>query len=145
MTRDALGAEPAGQQAGRAAGQGAPDQPGDHGRIVRIGHQPPAVRPGPDRNPAEGDLEGLAEAWLSAGRLRFWAGAPGSSEALERAAACARQSGNHHAEQESRTWLAATLWDLPIPVDVAVGRAQRMLKRPPATHGTRRRYSIRSR
>jgi len=77
---------------------------------------------------SEGDLEGLAEAWLSAGRLRFWAGAPGSSEALERAAACARQSGNHHAEQESRTWLAATLGDLPIPVDVAVGRAERMLE-----------------
>jgi len=77
---------------------------------------------------SEGDLEGLAEAWLSAGRLRFWAGAPGASEALERAAACARQGGNHHAEQESRTWLAATLWDLPIPVDVAAGRAERLLE-----------------
>jgi tetratricopeptide (TPR) repeat protein len=77
---------------------------------------------------SEGDLEGLAEAWLSAGRMRFWAGAPGASEALERAAACARQGGNHHAEQESRTWLAATLWDLPIPVDVAAGRAERMLE-----------------
>jgi tetratricopeptide (TPR) repeat protein len=75
-----------------------------------------------------GDLEGLAEAWLSAGRLRFWAGAPRSSQALERAAACARQGGNRHAEQESRTWLAATLWDLPIPVDVAVGRAERLLE-----------------
>ena len=77
---------------------------------------------------SEGDLQGLAEAWLSVGRLRFWAGAPGSSEALERAAACARQSGNHHAERESRTWLAATVWDLPIPADVAAGRAERLLE-----------------
>jgi predicted ATPase/DNA-binding SARP family transcriptional activator len=75
-----------------------------------------------------GDLEGVAEAWLSAGRLRFWAGAAGAADALERAAACARQGGNHHAEQESKTWLAAALWNLPIPVDVAVGRAERLLE-----------------
>jgi hypothetical protein len=93
---------------------------------------------------SEGDLEGLAEAWLSAGRLRFWAGAPGASEALERAAAYARQGGNHRAEQESRTWLAATLWDLPIPVDVAAD-PERLLEAACATHGTRRRYSSRSR
>ena len=52
MTRDARCAEPAGQQAGQVAGPAAPDQPGGHGRLCRTGHQPPAVRPGPDRNPA---------------------------------------------------------------------------------------------
>ena len=78
---------------------------------------------------SEGDLEGLAEAWLSAGKLRFFGGDTRAAEqALQRAAACARQSGNHRAEQEARTWLAATLWDLPIPFDVAVGRAERLLE-----------------
>jgi tetratricopeptide (TPR) repeat protein len=77
---------------------------------------------------AEGDLEGAAEVWLSAGRLRFWGGhAQAAEQALQRAAAAARRSGNHRAEQESRTWLAATLWDLPIPFDVVVGRTERLL------------------
>jgi tetratricopeptide (TPR) repeat protein len=76
----------------------------------------------------EGDLEGLAEAWLSAGRLRFWVGAAGASEVLERAAACARRSGNHYAERESGTLRVAVLQDLPIPVDVAVGRAEQLLE-----------------
>ena len=77
---------------------------------------------------SEHDLEGLAEAWLSAGKLQFWGGAALPSEALERAADCARQSGNHRAEQESRTWLAVTLRDLPIPADVAAGRAEQLLQ-----------------
>jgi len=78
---------------------------------------------------SEGDLEGVAEAWLSAGRLRFFGGeAQAAEQALQRAAAAARQSSSHRAEQESRTWLAATLWHLPIPVDVAVGRAERLLE-----------------
>ena len=35
---------------------------------------------------AEGDLEGLAEAWTITGRLRFWLGdSPAAEEALERA------------------------------------------------------------
>jgi tetratricopeptide (TPR) repeat protein len=66
---------------------------------------------------------------VSVGKMRFWAGDTLAAEqALQRAAACARQCGNHHAEQESRTWLVATLWDLPIPVDVVVGRAERLLE-----------------
>ncbi len=78
---------------------------------------------------SEGDLEGVAEAWLSAGRLRFVGGDTLAAEqVLQRAAACAQQSGNHRAEQEARTWLAATLWDLPIPFDVAVSRAERLLE-----------------
>jgi len=47
-----LCAEPAGQHAGRVAGHAAPDQLDDRGRMCRIGYQPPAVRLGPDRNPA---------------------------------------------------------------------------------------------
>ena len=77
---------------------------------------------------SEGDLEGLAEALVLAGKVRFWAGDTLASQALERAAACARRSGNHPAEQEGRAWLAATLWDLPIPADAAVGRAERLLE-----------------
>jgi predicted ATPase/DNA-binding SARP family transcriptional activator len=78
---------------------------------------------------ADGDLEGLAEAWLLAGKLRFWSEDPLAAEAtLERAAACARQSGNHRAEQESGTWLAASLQDLPIPLDVAAGRTEQLLE-----------------
>jgi predicted ATPase/DNA-binding SARP family transcriptional activator len=78
---------------------------------------------------SDGDLEGLAEAWLSVGKLR---GAGGDSlaaeQALHRAAACARRSANHRAEQESKTWLALLLWGLPIPVEVAVGRAEQLLE-----------------
>ena len=52
----------------------------------------------------------------------------GAEEALERAGAYARQSGNHRAELESRTWLVATFLELPIPADVAIGRAERLLE-----------------
>ena len=78
---------------------------------------------------SEDDLEGAAEAWLSAGKLHFFDGDTQAAEqALQRAAATARRSGNHHAEQESRAWLVANLEDLPIPVDVAVGRAEQQLE-----------------
>ncbi len=78
---------------------------------------------------SEGDLEGLAEAWLLAGKLRFWGGDTMAAEkALQRAAASARQSGNHRAERETGTWLVASLQDLPIPAEVAVGRAEQLLE-----------------
>ena len=78
---------------------------------------------------SEGDLEGLAEVLLSAGKLRYEAGETLASEqVLHRAVACARRSGNHYVERESRTWLVANLADLPIPADVAVGRAERLLE-----------------
>ena len=76
---------------------------------------------------SEGDLEGLAEALVSAGKIRFWSGDPLASETLEHAAACAQRSGNRRAEQEARSWLAATFQDLPIPADAAVDRAERLL------------------
>ena len=78
---------------------------------------------------SEEDLEGLAEALVSAGKLRYWGyDTARASQALERAAACARRSGNHRAEQEARTWLAATIRDLPIPAEVAVDRAEQLLE-----------------
>jgi predicted ATPase/DNA-binding SARP family transcriptional activator len=75
------------------------------------------------------DLEGAAEAWLSAGKLHFFDGDTQAAEqALQRAAASARRSGNRYAERESAAWLVANLEDLPIPVDVAVGRAEQQLE-----------------
>jgi predicted ATPase/DNA-binding SARP family transcriptional activator len=77
---------------------------------------------------SDGELGGLAEALVSAGKLRFIAGDALASQALERAATWARRSGNHRAEQETRTWLVATFRDLPIPVEAAVGRAEQLLE-----------------
>jgi predicted ATPase/DNA-binding SARP family transcriptional activator len=78
---------------------------------------------------SEGDLDGLAEAWLLAGKVNFWGvDARAAEEALERAAAYARQSGNRRAARESGFWLAAAFVSLPIPFDVAVGRAERLLE-----------------
>ena len=77
---------------------------------------------------SEGDLEGLAAAWLSVGILRLFLGdAPGGARSLERAAAYARQSGNHHAEAEANSWLVVSFHALPIPADAAIGRAEQLL------------------
>jgi tetratricopeptide (TPR) repeat protein len=78
---------------------------------------------------SEGDMEGLAEAWLLVGKVHLWGvDARPAEEALERAAAYARQSGNRHVAREARRWLAVALLDLPITADVAVGRAERLLE-----------------
>jgi len=75
------------------------------------------------------DLEGMAQVWLTVGKARFSAvDALGAEEALERASAYARQSGNHRAELESRVWLVATFLELPIPADVAIVRAEQLLE-----------------
>jgi predicted ATPase/tetratricopeptide (TPR) repeat protein/DNA-binding XRE family transcriptional regulator len=77
---------------------------------------------------AEGDLDGLAEALTAAGRLRFWLGdAPAGGAVLERAIACARQSGHHRAQMRASHWLAVTYYTLPIPVDAAVARTEELL------------------
>jgi predicted ATPase/DNA-binding SARP family transcriptional activator len=76
-----------------------------------------------------GDLDGLAEALLVTGRIRWFAADPVAAEiAFQRAADCARQSGNHRAEREAGTWLTAVLFDLPVPAQEAVGRAERLLE-----------------
>jgi hypothetical protein len=78
---------------------------------------------------SEGDLEGLAEAWLLVGKVHLWGSdARAGEEALERAAGYARQSGNRHVAREARRWLAVALLVLPIPADVAVGRVERLLE-----------------
>ena len=78
---------------------------------------------------SDNDREGLAEVWLTVGKAHFSAGeSRGAEEALERAGAYARQSGNHRAELESRRWLVATFLELPIPADVAIGRAEQLLE-----------------
>jgi predicted ATPase/DNA-binding SARP family transcriptional activator len=77
-----------------------------------------------------GDTEGLAEALTSVGKLRFWHGDETScGEVLERAIACARQSGNHRAQMRASHWLAVTFCQLlPIPVDDALTRAEQLLQ-----------------
>ena len=76
-----------------------------------------------------GDLAGLAEASILAGRLHFFRGEwPADQKAFERAIAYARQSGNHRAEFEAIGWLAGILVDLPIPADAAVDRAEQLLQ-----------------
>jgi predicted ATPase/DNA-binding SARP family transcriptional activator len=78
---------------------------------------------------AEGDLDGLAEAWLLVGRIRFYRGEwPADQEALERAMAYAQRSGNR------RTWitashaLGATFLTLPVPADAAVDRVEQLIQ-----------------
>jgi len=75
-----------------------------------------------------GDLDGLAEALLVTGRIRCWSSDPAAERALQRAAECARQSGNRRAEREAGTWLLAALQDMPIPAQEVVGRAERLLE-----------------
>jgi hypothetical protein len=71
----------------------------------------------------------LAEAWLAIGKERYFLGEPSAAgQILERAAACAAQSGNYYAQQEATSWLVDTFWGLTIPVDVAIGRTQQLLK-----------------
>jgi predicted ATPase/class 3 adenylate cyclase len=78
---------------------------------------------------AEGDLDGLAEAWLSIGKMRFFLGdCHGSAEALERAAAIARRSGNHHVVLEATRWLVICWWMLPVPASAAIDHAEQVLR-----------------
>jgi class 3 adenylate cyclase/tetratricopeptide (TPR) repeat protein len=75
----------------------------------------------------EGDLEGLAEAWLLAGQLRSWRGeSPAGQQAAERALAYARQSGNRWVQMRARGWLVEILVELPVPVDAAIARAEQL-------------------
>jgi tetratricopeptide (TPR) repeat protein len=78
---------------------------------------------------AEGDVIGLAEAWMLTGRTQFWLDDPAAAaEALERAISYARQSGHHRAQMRASHWLAVTFRVLPIPADTAVARAEELLQ-----------------
>jgi predicted ATPase/DNA-binding SARP family transcriptional activator len=78
---------------------------------------------------AEGDVIGLAEAWMLTGRTQFWLDDPAAAaEALGRAISYARQSGHHRAQMRASHWLAVTFRVLPIPADTAVARAEELLQ-----------------
>jgi class 3 adenylate cyclase/tetratricopeptide (TPR) repeat protein len=78
---------------------------------------------------AESDLEGLAEAWILTGMIRFWLGqSPTDQQALERAIAYARQSGARRVQMQAGSQLVATLAWLPIPADAAIARAGQLLQ-----------------
>jgi predicted ATPase/DNA-binding SARP family transcriptional activator len=77
---------------------------------------------------SEGDLDGMAEAWTQAGKLRFWLDdLPAAGEALEQAISCARRSGHHRAQMRASHWLAVTFHALPIPADAAIARTEELL------------------
>jgi tetratricopeptide (TPR) repeat protein len=78
---------------------------------------------------AEGDLTGLAEAWMLTGRTLFWLDDPAAAtEALERAISYARQSGHHRAQMRASHWLAVTFRVLPLPADKAIARIEELLQ-----------------
>jgi non-specific serine/threonine protein kinase len=77
---------------------------------------------------AAGDLRGLAEGWLLAGKLHFdraeW---PAALEAMQHAIAFGRQSGNHRAWIMASTWLGSIFMMSPIPAETAVERVEELL------------------
>lgn len=78
---------------------------------------------------AEGDLYGLADAWLLIGRLSFERGEwPASREALEKAIACAQRGGNKYAWMRACHVLAAAYITLPVPADLAIAHVEELLK-----------------
>ena len=76
---------------------------------------------------SEGDLEGMAEAWLTIGLLHLNLGDSAGEEHFERAVDCARRSGNHRAELEASKWLVVIYALLPIPLDATIVRAEQLL------------------
>ena len=76
----------------------------------------------------DGDLEGMAEAWLTIGQLHSNLGDPTCEEAFERAIDCARRSGHHRAELKASRWLVFSFTLIPIRVDIAIGRAEQLLE-----------------
>jgi tetratricopeptide (TPR) repeat protein len=78
---------------------------------------------------AEGDLEGLAAAWLLTGMTRFWLGkSHADQQALERAIVCAQKTGHRRVQIQASSWLAWAFCLLPIPADTAVARTGQLLQ-----------------
>jgi len=78
---------------------------------------------------SEGDLDGAAQAWLSAGWMHYFIGdSPAEEQCLERAIAHARRSGNRQLELRSRMWLAITFITLRVPADVAISRVEQLVQ-----------------
>jgi predicted ATPase/DNA-binding SARP family transcriptional activator/predicted negative regulator of RcsB-dependent stress response len=76
---------------------------------------------------SEGDLSGLAEAWVAIGKARLFIGDDADQEALERAVSYARQSGNRRTELVAVEFLAMTFLTLRIPADAAIEREEQLL------------------
>jgi tetratricopeptide (TPR) repeat protein len=75
---------------------------------------------------ADGDLDGLAEAWLTIGVVRGARYEP-AEEALERGIRYARDSGNYRVSREARAVWLVNCHELPIPTDVAIARGEQFL------------------
>ena len=74
-----------------------------------------------------GDLGGLADAWVSIGKVRLFMGDDADQEALERAISYARRSGNRRTELVAVETLAMTFLTLRMPVDAAIEREEQLL------------------
>jgi predicted ATPase/DNA-binding SARP family transcriptional activator/tetratricopeptide (TPR) repeat protein len=76
---------------------------------------------------SDGDLSGLADAWVAIGKARSWIGDDSDQDAFERAGSYARQSGNQRAELFALEYLAMSFQDLRVPTDVAIEREEQLL------------------
>jgi predicted ATPase/DNA-binding SARP family transcriptional activator/predicted negative regulator of RcsB-dependent stress response len=76
---------------------------------------------------SEGDLSGLADAWVAVGKARLWIGDNSDQEALERAVSYGHRSGNRRAELVALEFLALTFLTLRMPVDAAIERGEQLL------------------
>jgi predicted ATPase/DNA-binding SARP family transcriptional activator len=78
---------------------------------------------------SEGDLAGLAEAWIRIGNIsgNFHGDILAAVEAYDRAATYARASGNHYAELDARATQGGAYLVGPIPLDTAISRAEQFL------------------
>jgi len=78
---------------------------------------------------SEGDLFGLAEAWVNVSLVRLNVGdVIGSQHAAEQASRVAKASGNRYVELVASDMLIGNFGELPVPVDVAIGRAEQLLQ-----------------
>ena len=76
---------------------------------------------------AEGDLEGLAEAWIAIGVRHMHLGdMPAAIEALERAGQLRGGKRQPPRGTGRRGWLVSAFVELPVPADVAIGRAEQL-------------------
>ncbi len=76
---------------------------------------------------AHGDLNGLAQAWLTIGQLLLGHDDRAAEQAFERTVEYARSSGNRAAGLNASRWLIDLSGQLPAPVDEAINRAEQLL------------------
>ena len=76
---------------------------------------------------SDGDVEAMAEAWLTIGQIHVNLGDSVAEEDFEHALDCARRSGNHSAALKASSWLVFTFTLMPVRVDIAIDRAEQLL------------------